>query len=221
MYKEYNNIFDVVNMFNDEIKVRDFFTYVCQAVSREAKRVDKDDEVKFYPVVYSEEHKTLSISFNFFVSCIATFYDAGNKSAETKINYELQIMKDNTSDNDETFRLHKNRTLVIVNILQDYYGILHPNSRRINVTKLTGTLSVKDSYFIPIIYEDSNKKAIQYEMIPFKLDRLFELDIEPYYVNALKEIGSKFNLKDVAFNQRNVLMYWQNNKNKRVLRYQN
>lgn len=219
MYKEYRNIFDVVDMFRDEEKVREVFLFMCQAVIKEAKRVDSDDETKYYPVVYSNEHKTLSISFNFFISCIAKCFDAGNKSAEESINYDLKIIR-TANEKSESLKFHKNRTLVIINILQDFYGILHPNNRKLNATKLTGVVTFKDSYFIPIVYEDNHKNAIQYEMIPLKLERLEELYIEHNLLNKLKEIGLKANLKDVAFNQKNVQLYWNKNSNKKVLRYQ-
>lgn len=219
MYKEYKNIFDVVDMFRDETKVKDFFKFVCQAIIKEAKRVDLNDETKYYPVVYSKEHKTLSISFNFFVSCIAKCFDAGNKSTEDAINYDLKIIR-STLEQNEALRFHKNRTLIIINILQDFYGILHPNNRKINVTKLTGVISSKDSYFIPIVYEDNYKNAIQYEMIPLKIERLQELYIEHNLLDSIVEIGLKASLNDVAFNQKNVQLYWNKNPNKKVLRYQ-
>ena len=219
MYKEYNNIFDVVEMFSSREKVRDFFSYMCQAVIREAKRVDSSDDLEFYPVIYSKEFDTLSISFNYFVSCIAKFFDAGNKSAEELILKDLRILQTNINE-DLDYTLHKNRSLIIINILQDFYGILHANNKRMNVTKLSGYITPKDSYFIPMVYENPDKKAIQYEVIPMKLSKLFDLGIEPRMVEQMKEIGLKANLKDVAYNQRNVSFYWSAQKSKTVLRYQ-
>lgn len=207
--KEYENIFSLVDMFSTKEKVCNFFTYFCENTISECNKIKKSDNVIYYPIIYSKEHETLSISFNFFITCIAKFFDAGNKQAEEMICKDLKIGQGKEAD---YLQLHNNRTLIIVNILQDYYSIVHPNNRRINATKLKGFISVKDSYYIPIVYENEKKEPIQYETIPLKIEKLSKLGVSQNLLETVMELGYEQKLKDVAFNQREVNNYWENSK---------
>lgn len=216
--KEYKNIFSLISMFDEVEKVRDFFNFFCLNVKRESKRIRQNKELKYYPVIYSDKHDTLSVSFNFFIDCIAKFYDAGNEETEKCIAKDLKISLE--KDRDISYKLHKNRTLIIINILQDYYSIVHPNNRIINTTYLKGNVSVKDSYFIPIVYEDKDKKPIQYEVIPMKISKLIDLGIDENLIINIKEIGRENSLNDVAFNQRAVTKYWENSNYTKRMKYE-
>ena len=89
--KEYKNIFSLVDMFSSEEKVSDFFTFFCENTIRQCNIIKNDEKLKFYPVIYSKEHETLSISFNFFIDCIAKYFDPGNTQAEEMICADLKI----------------------------------------------------------------------------------------------------------------------------------
>jgi hypothetical protein len=215
--KNYENIFSLIEMFSTKEKVCEFFTFFSQNTIRECKRIKKSEEQIYYPIIYSKEHETLSISFNFFIECIAKFYDPGNAQAEEMICADLKIGQGNSS---EYLQLHNNRTLILINILQDYYGIVHPNNRRINATKLKGFVSVKDSYYIPIVYENEKKEPIQYETIPLKVEKLIKLGVGQELVENVMELGFENKLKDVAFNQRAVNTYWENSQYATRKRYE-
>lgn len=215
--KEYENIFSLIDMFSTKEKVCNFFTFFCENTIKECNRIKKSDTEIYYPIIYSKEHETLSISFNFFIRCIAKFYDAGNKQTEELICNDLKIGQGNESD---YLQLHNNRTLILVNILQDYYSIIHPNNRRINATKLKGFISVKDSYFIPIVYENEKKEPIQYETIPLKMEKLLKLGVSENLIDSIKDLGCEHKLKDVAFNQREVNNYWENSRFSTRKRYE-
>lgn len=204
--KNYENIFSLVAMFSNEDKVRDFFTFFCENSIRQCNKIKNDEKLKFYPIVYSKEHETLSISFNFFIDCIAKFFDPGNSQAEEMICADLKIGQ----NSNEQLKLHNNRTFIIINILQDYYAMIYPNNRRINATKLKGFVNVKDSYFVPVVYETKDKEPIQYETIPMKVERLLKLNIDKDLVEKVVELGYEHGLKNVAFNLREVNNYWDN-----------
>lgn len=205
--KEYKNIFSLVDMFSSEEKVSEFFTFFCENTIRQCNIIKNDEKLKFYPVIYSKEHETLSISFNFFIDCIAKYFDPGNTQAEEMICADLKIGQKKSK---ESHQLHINRTLIIINILQDYYGVIHPNNRKINATNLKGYVTVKDSYFVPIVYETENKKPIQYETIPMKIEKFSKLNIDKNLVNEVIDLAFEHRLKDVAFNLRAVNNYWEN-----------
>lgn len=205
--KEYKNIFSLVDMFSSEEKVSDFFTFFCENTIRQCNIIKNDEKLKFYPVIYSKEHETLSISFNFFIDCIAKYFDPGNTQAEEMICADLKIGQKNKAEYNQ---LHNNRSLIIISILQDYYGILHPNNRRINTTYLKGYVSFKDSYFVPIVYENMNKEPMQYDTIPMKIDKLYKLNINKFLVEDVMELAYEHKLIDVAYNQREVNKYWEN-----------
>ena len=92
--KEYENIFSLVDMFRTKEKVSDFFNFFCQNTIRECSKNKKEQEKYHYPIIYSKEHETLSISFNFFIECIAKFYDPGNTETEEMIQHALEKVKE-------------------------------------------------------------------------------------------------------------------------------
>lgn len=215
--KEYKNIFSLVDMFSSEEKVSEFFTFFCENTIRQCNIIKNDEKLKFYPVIYSKEHETLSISFNFFIDCIAKYFDPGNTQAEEMICADLKIGQKSSED---IHKLHNNRTLILINILQDYYGVIHPNNRKINATKLRGIITVKDSYFVPIVYETKDKEPIQYETIPMKIEKFSKLNIDKDLVEKVIDLAYEHRLKDVAFNLREVNNYWDNSDYATKKRYE-
>ena len=219
--REYNNIFSVSKMFETKEDVRDFFEWVCQYIAITCKEIEKNKDKKNtnFPVIYSHKQEVLSISFNFFIDCIAKFFDAGNQDIEEKIKKGLLLTNTkDMDDSEEGARLTRARTLIVVDILQDFYNIVHPNNTRINMTYLKGSHTITSSYYIAMVYEDIENNPIQYAMIPLKTKKLNDLGIDEDLVFEAVNYGRKLKMKDVAFNMRNVNLYWEKSE-KKVKRY--
>lgn len=215
--RNYNSVVDIVTVFNTREKLEDFFTYYLQSV----KRFAKNNKDKHLPLVYSESKEIFSLSYDYFVSCIAKFYDPGNEYAEEKIKDDLQLKSSlGVTDSNYLSKLHKNREFVIVALFQDYFGVLFPNNPKINVSKLRGIITASRNYFIPIVYEDKKKKPIEYAMIPVKRSKLLELNIDENLLLEVIELSDKKGLKDVAFNARQVNSYWSESEYQTVIKYE-
>lgn len=208
----YNSALDIAQMFNTEEKTIEFFEFYFQSVIRFKKK----NSDKYLPLVFNEKREIFSMSFDFFVSCIAKFFDPGNKDTEEKILDDLQLISSiGVRKKEKLERLHKNRTFVIVSLLQDYLKLVYPNNSRLNTTKLRGFINIDRNYFVPIVYENRNEEAIGYSTIPTRKDRLIEFGIDKNLLDEVAELSIKDGLKDVAFNQREVNNYWENTKQKK------
>jgi hypothetical protein len=208
---------DVVSRFRDIDEVSKFLSIHCQRLIRYAKK----DNPKFLPFVYKEDNEIFSFSFDFFIQSIAKFYDAGNEKVEEEINDMLKLSSSRgITDVKELLQFNKDRSLIIIGLFQEYFNVIFPNNRKINATRLKGIITTKDSYFIPIVYENSKKEPIQYEMLPAKKNRLLELGVSLELIEELINLNRKYGLKDVAFNAANVNNYWNGTSHEKVIRFE-
>lgn len=214
--REYNSIFSLANMFDSEYKLKEFLIFYVESLIRYCKK-NKDN---YYPFHYDSERQIFSFSYNFFVSCIAKAYDVGNKQTEEKINSSLKLMSLEIKNRADEVKKHKERSFVIISILQNYYGIIFPNNRVINTTFLKGNFTPQDSYYIPVIYEDKEKKPIQYETLPSKKNNLIRLGVPEELLVILIDYSQKKGLKNVAFNAKQCQKYWQESSYTKVLRFE-
>lgn len=213
---EYKSIFSIANMFDSEEKVKEFMIFYIESLVRYCNK-NKGD---YYPYNYDNERQIFSFSYNFFVGCIAKFYDAGNKQVEEKINASLKLIGVSIENKADEVKKHKERSFVIISILQNYYGIVFPNNRVINTTFLKGNFTPQDSYYIPVIYEDKEKKPIQYETLPSKKNNLIRLGVPEELLVILIDYSQKKGLKNVAFNAKQCQKYWQESSYTKVLRFE-
>jgi hypothetical protein len=108
------------------------------------------------------------------------------------------------------------RAYIIISLFQQYYAVIFPNNRTFNVSHLRGIFSPKDSFYIPIVYEDKEGKPIQYEILPAKRDRLIDVGVSNELLAELIDISDKYKLKDVAFNASQVTKYWNESSFKKT-----
>jgi len=216
--REYENIFSVSKMFETNDDVKQFFEWMCQNIIITCKEIEKNAEERKtinFPIIYSHTHDVLSISFNFFIDCIAKFFDTGNQDVEQKIKKGLAIVTTKEiEDGEEAKMLTRARTLIIVDILQNFYNTVHPNNSKINMTYLKGFHTLKSSYYIAMVYEDLENNPIQYAMIPLKRKKLHTLGIDEDLIDDAIKYGKKLKMKDVAFNMGKVNSYWENSERK-------
>ncbi len=217
--REYENIFSVVKMFETEENVKEFFEWVCQNIVITCKEIEKNhDKVNEpnFPVIYSEKQEVLSFSYNFFIECIAKFFDVGNKDVEKKIKNALSLSNNYDADElEEGANATKARTLILVGILQNFHNAIHPNNTKVNMTHLKGNHTLTSSYYIAMVFEDKKNNPIQYAMIPMKTKKLRDVvDDFDLYQEAV-EYGKKLKMKNVAYNMRQVKKYWEDSERKR------
>lgn len=216
-YGEYNSVMNLSLMLDDRRKIKDLFNMHCMRIIDFSNK----NKGKYLPFVYNEKHGVFSFSFDFFVETMSKMYDEGNEEVENTICKDLKLSSSEGGRNKaELAHLHKNRTFIMLSILQDYYGIIYPNNKKINVTKLKGYLNLTSTYFVPIVYEDKAGEPIQYDTIPSKIENLLSLNVDEDLIEAMKIESKKRGLVDVAFNTSNCKKYWENQPLKTVLKFE-
>lgn len=198
-------VFDIAARFSDMKVVSEFLTIHCERIlkySNEKKR-------EYIPFVYNKKNDIFSFSFDFFIESIAKFYEPGNKKAEQEIMDLLKLR--NTIDLKDKEKIKKNhidKAHILISLFQQYYSVIFPNNRTYNVTHLKGIFTPKDSYYIPIVYENKDGIPIEYNILPAKRERLLAVGVPSELITELIVLNDKYKLKDVAFNSAQVTKYW-------------
>lgn len=213
---EYNKPLDIVKMFDEKEKVRDFFEFLLQNCERFYKNNDSD----FLPFIYDNERESFSFSYDFFIRSMARFYDAGNKDIEEKIFEDFSISGTIEEHNKEILRQkNKQKAFLIVGLLQDYYGIIYPDNKKIS-SSYRGKVQYKTSYFLVNVYENKEGKAMEYNTVPSKKKNIIELGINQKLVGRLIDISNEKSIKQVAFNPVKAKIYWNENTNKSKVKFE-
>lgn len=105
---------DIAQMFRTKTDVQEFFDYLIASYVRYAQ----ENEVEFLPYIYDNKRESFNISYDFFIGCIAKFFDIGNKETEENINHFFSLKASSSVTNYDTLvDLNKAKSFLIIGIL--------------------------------------------------------------------------------------------------------
>lgn len=207
---------DIAQMFRTKEDVSEFFDYLIASCVRYAQ----ENEVEFLPYIYDNERESFNVSYDFFIGCIAKFFDIGNKEVEEKINHVFSLKATSFITNyNKMIDLNKAKSFLIIGLLQDYWKIVYPNNNKIT-GGFKGKIQAKSTYYLINVYQNKKGKAIEYLTIPFKKENVLALGCNQDLIFKMIEKSDEKGLEQVAFNPANAKKYWSKKSSPNRLVYE-